>query len=110
MRTSSEDTALSLLQEAAPAFVCTRSVATAYPHIAQHAAAGTDLNNVVAAADFAVAETGSVGINEPADDRGRCFLAERLWLLVPESALVPSLDEALQRIGERCSEARRTPF
>jgi L-lactate dehydrogenase complex protein LldG len=99
MRTSSEETAASLLQEAAPDFECTHSVAVRYSLIAQSAATGTDLKNVVAAAEFAVAETGSVAINEPAEDRGNCFLAERLWLLVPESALVASLDEALRRIG-----------
>lgn len=99
MRTPSEEAAASLLQEAASAFVCTHSVSARYPRIAQSAATETDLKNVVAAAEFAVAETGSVGVNEPADDRGRCFLAERLWLLVPESALVASLDDALQRIG-----------
>jgi L-lactate dehydrogenase complex protein LldG len=57
-------------------------------------------SEVVAAAEFAVAETGSVALNEPPDDRGRCFLAERLWLIVPERELVASLDEALTRIGQ----------
>ncbi len=43
-------------------------------------------------------ETGSVALDEPATDRATCFLAERLWLLVPERELLSTLDEALERI------------
>ena len=101
MRTSSQDTAVGLLLEAAPSFVVTKSVATRFPRLARHGTAATAQvsSEVVAAGQFAVAETGSVALNEPADDRGRCFLAERLWLLVREADLVPSLDDALERIG-----------
>jgi len=99
MRASSQDTAVNLLREATSGYVCTRSATVRFPSVAAFAAA-EGLENVAAAAEFAVAETGSVAINEPADDRGRCFLAERLWLLVPERALVPDLDVALQRIGD----------
>jgi L-lactate dehydrogenase complex protein LldG len=102
MRTSSQATAASLLREAAGAYVCTDSARTRFPRVA--AAATTPgaepAQEVVTAAEFAVAETGSVAINEPADDRGRCFLSERLWLLVNENALVPTLDVAMRRIGE----------
>ena len=99
LRTSSQETAASLLREAAPGYLCTLSVAAQFPRVAvQHLTEAAP--DVVAAAEFAVAETGSVAINEPADDRGKCFLAERLWLLVPETALVPTLDAGLQRIGE----------
>jgi L-lactate dehydrogenase complex protein LldG len=99
MRTSSQETAASLLREAAPGYLCTSSVATRFPRVAvSHLL--EPASDVVAAAEFAVAETGSVAIHEPADDRGKCFLAERLWLLVPENALVPTLDAALLRINE----------
>ena len=47
---------------------------------------------------FAVAETGSVAVALARDERGRCLLAERLWLLVPADDLVPTLDVALERI------------
>ena len=104
MRTSSQETAASLLQEAAPGYVCTASAAARFPRVAKTAsrADATEATSpeVVAAAEFAVAETGSVAVNEPAQDRGRCFLAERLWLLVPEQQLVATLDHALNRVGE----------
>ena len=47
---------------------------------------------------FAVAETGSVAVALSRDERGRCLLAERLWLLVPADQVVPTLDLALERI------------
>ena len=102
MRTSNQDTAVSLLREAAPGYVCTASITSRFPRVAA-AATGSlaeAATEVVAAAEFAIAETGSVGLNEPTDDRGRCFLAERLWLLVSERALVATLDESLRRIGD----------
>jgi L-lactate dehydrogenase complex protein LldG len=108
MRTSSQETAAGLLLEAAPGYVCTRSVASRFPRIAQ--ASSASAQEVVALGEFAVAETGSVAVNEPADDRGRCFLAERLWLLVSESALVPDLDTALQRIGQLIREGAKHPL
>jgi L-lactate dehydrogenase complex protein LldG len=98
VRAASDASAAALLLEATAGYACTRSAAARFPSVAAKAspAAGGE---VVAAAEFAVLETGSVAVNEPADDRGRCFLAERLWLLVGEHALVPDLDVALQRIG-----------
>jgi L-lactate dehydrogenase complex protein LldG len=101
MRTSSQETAASLLREATSGYVCTASAAAKFPLVAANAAPLSNVaDEVVAAAEFGVAETGSVAVNEPAPDRGTCFLAERLWLLVPERALVATLDEALARIGE----------
>jgi L-lactate dehydrogenase complex protein LldG len=98
MRTSSAETATTLLREATVGFTCTASAAARFPAVAEKASDNGE--EVVAAAEFAVAETGSVALNEPPDDRGRCFLAERLWLLVPERDLVATLDEALSKIGQ----------
>ena len=39
-----------------------------------------------------------MAVDEPRADRGQCFLAERLWLLVPQQEIVPTLDVAMQRI------------
>jgi L-lactate dehydrogenase complex protein LldG len=112
MRTSSQETAASLLRETARTYVCTQSARSRFPRLAAHAAnpGSTPAAEVATAAEFAVAETGSVAINEPADDRGRCFLAERLWLLVPERSLVASLDEALRRIGELIRQGAHHPL
>lgn len=112
MRTSSQETAISLLLEAAPSYAATRSVELKFPRVAQHAQAPRTgpRAEVVAAAEFAVAETGSVAVNEPAEDRGRCFLAERLWLLVRESDLVPGLDQALERLGQLIRQGANHPL
>lgn len=57
-------------------------------------------SEVVTAAAFAVAETGSVGLVEAtATDRAACLLAERLWLLVPADQIEPTLEAALARIA-----------
>jgi L-lactate utilization protein LutC len=109
MRTSSQETAVSLLLEAAPNYACTRSVAARFPRVAERAS-GPDAAEVVAAGEFAIAETGSVAVNEPADDRGRCFLAERLWLLVAETALLPDLESGLQRLGELIRTGAKHPL
>jgi L-lactate utilization protein LutC len=61
-------------------------------------AVGHEVGDESAIGLFAVAETGSVGVALPRDERGRCLLAERLWLLVPAADLVPTLDRALERI------------
>ena len=116
MRTASEDTAVGLLRETASQFVCTASAARAFSriaehathpaehatHPAEHATQTTDgpAREVVAAGTFAVAESGSVAVNEARADRGMCFLAERLWLLVPVHENEPSIDEALMRLRE----------
>ena len=102
MRTSSEETAVSLLRETAREFACTASVARRFSQIAEHGSRESDgpATEVVAAGEFAVSETGSVAVDEPRSDRGMCFLAERLWLLVPEGEIVPSIDAAMLRMRE----------
>jgi L-lactate dehydrogenase complex protein LldG len=102
MRTPSDETAAALLREMTGSYAGTRSLTRKFPRVAQAAAdaASEPAAEVVAPAEFAIAETGSVALNEPADDRSRCFLAERLWLLVPEAGLVPNLETGLQRIGD----------
>ncbi|HEY8807151.1 MAG TPA: LUD domain-containing protein [Candidatus Limnocylindria bacterium] len=47
---------------------------------------------------FAIAETGSVAVSWPRDERGRALLSERLYLLVPKDEIVPTLDAALARV------------
>src|SRR5438445_5871160 len=106
MRTASEDTARGLLRGTAREFACTTSVARRFPRLAEHATRptgrATDMpaTEVVGAGEFAVAETGSVAVDEARSDRGMCFLAERLWLLVPEREMVPNLDAAMLRMRE----------
>ena len=104
MRTASHATAGALLREATSAFTCTRSAAQRFPQLARrasrHKAGERPAAEVVTVGEFGVAETGSVAINEPAIDRGKCFLAERLWVLVPEGAIVPTLDMAMQRLRD----------
>jgi L-lactate dehydrogenase complex protein LldG len=54
---------------------------------------------VVTAGAFAIAETGSVAVTAPAAARAACLLAERLWLLVSASDIVPTLDAAVARVA-----------
>jgi L-lactate dehydrogenase complex protein LldG len=67
---------------------------------------GHDQGDHVAEGLFAVAETGSVAVSWPRDERGRALLAERLFLLVPRDQLVPTLDDALARIEALVSDGR----
>ncbi len=60
--------------------------------------AGRESGDRVADGLFAVAETGSVAVAWPREERGQALLADRLWLLVPASEIVATLDEALARI------------
>ena len=62
---------------------------------------------VVAAGVLAVAETGSVLLCEGSQDRGACFLAEHLWLLVPADQIVATLDAAIERLGALIREGAR---
>jgi L-lactate dehydrogenase complex protein LldG len=55
---------------------------------------------------FAVAETGSVAVALSRAERGEALLSDRLWLLVPGSAVVPTLDDALARIAALVREGR----
>ncbi|TMF05341.1 MAG: hypothetical protein E6I52_02740 [Chloroflexi bacterium] len=100
IRTASEETAARLLADATTEFACTASAARRFPRLAAAAKSSNHepAREVVAPGEFAVAETGSVAVDEPRADRGQCFLAERLWLLVPQQEIVPTLDVAMQRI------------
>src|SRR5947207_10810072 len=100
MRTTSAETAATLLHEATSDFVCTASVGREFPRVTPriqpqpaHTAGATPdpagpPAEVVAVGAFGVAETGSIALDEPAADRGVCFLAERLWILVKERDIV----------------------
>ena len=81
----------------------TRTLAERFPDVAARCAPLPDgdaaASVVVAAGVLAVAETGSVLICEGARDRGACFLAEHLWLLVPADQVLPTLHAALERLG-----------
>jgi len=95
--------------------VCTADCAAQYPEVTGKvmqttANAGDDAGpsggtratpapEVIGVARFAVAETGSVVLATSNDDRAACFLADRLWLLLSEEAIVPTLDEALSRVA-----------
>jgi L-lactate dehydrogenase complex protein LldG len=60
----------------------------------------------VAEALFAVAETGSVAVAWPRDERGAALLAERLFLFVGADTIVATLDEALARIEALVRDGR----
>ena len=101
MRAASPEAAVELLRETAGEFACTANVGERYPEIAAHSTSTqTQTAELVVPGELAVAETGSVLLDQPAHDRGRCFLSERLWLLVSESDIVPNLDAALARITD----------
>lgn len=73
-------------------------VTTAGDGSAARGAAGREATDRVAEGLFAVAETGSVAVALPRAERRLALLADRLWLLVPASDIVPTLDDALARI------------
>jgi L-lactate dehydrogenase complex protein LldG len=122
MRTTSPDTVAALLREATSDFVCTASVKRRFPKLVRRAPrkrakasvlpaeATTPAVEVVALGEYAVAETGSIALNEPAADRGACFLAERLWILVAEREIVPTLDLGLQRMRDLVRAGARHPL
>jgi L-lactate dehydrogenase complex protein LldG len=68
--------------------------------------AGHESGDRVAEGLFAVAETGSVAVALPREERGQSLLAERLWLLVPASDIVATLDDALARIAALVRDGR----
>ena len=70
------------------------------------AGAGHDPGDRIADGLFAVAETGSVAVSLPRGERGEALLSDRLWLLVPASELVPTLDDALARIEALVRDGR----
>lgn len=81
-------------------------VTTAPDATSARAAAGRADGDVVVEGLFAVAETGSVAVAMPRAERGAALLSERLWLLVPASELVPTLDDALARIEALVRDGR----
>jgi L-lactate dehydrogenase complex protein LldG len=105
LRAESETAAADILPGAASAVGCTGTLAEQFPAVAERCAgrvrAGAPTTTDVAAAGHvAVAETGSVLVAETDADRGECFLAEHLWLLVSADNIVASLDEALGQIRQ----------
>ncbi len=107
---SAEDAA-ELLSQTATGVAFTAGVAERFPGVAERCDVAASREHprpdVVGAAGFAIAETGSVLLQESRADRAACFLAERLWLLVPQEQIVPTLDDALARIAERVREGAR---
>jgi L-lactate dehydrogenase complex protein LldG len=97
------EAAAALVAPAAPTAVFTRTLAERFPAVATRCAGPASAGgapDVAAAGLFAVAETGSVAVREASrDDRGACWLAERLWLLVAAGDVEPSLDGALARVA-----------
>jgi len=75
-------------------------VTTAPDDASARSAAGHAEGDHIAEGLFAVAETGSVAVALPRAERGAALLSERLWLLVPASELVPTLDAALARVED----------
>jgi L-lactate dehydrogenase complex protein LldG len=73
---------------------------------AARAAAGHGETDRIVDGVFAVAETGSVAVALPRRERGEALLSDRLWLLVPGSELVPTLDDALARIESLVRDGR----
>jgi L-lactate dehydrogenase complex protein LldG len=114
MRTASQETAAALLGEATGGFSCTASAAKRFPKLARRASRQKVVDSppteVVAMGEFAVAETGSVALSEPALDRGQCFLAERLCVLVAEREIVPTLDLGMQRLRDLVRAGARHPL
>jgi L-lactate dehydrogenase complex protein LldG len=102
---ATETTAADVILRAAGAPACTGTLAERFPGVAERCAGRATAGeptatDVVAAVPLAVAETGSVVLAETDTDRGACFLAEHLWLLVAADQIVPSLDAALERVRQ----------
>lgn len=80
----------------------TTSLAKRWPELAvsphRPAERNTPAPDVLAAPQFGIAETGSLLVRESNVDRGACFLAERLWLVVGRADIRQSLDEALAEV------------
>jgi L-lactate dehydrogenase complex protein LldG len=115
LRTASQTAAITLLLEAQVTTLAhTASVAERFPDVATEAGArverGAEVpSDVLAVGRGAIAETGSVILDEPDADRAACFLAERLWLLVPSEEIVPTLDDGIQRIRALIQNGARHP-
>jgi L-lactate dehydrogenase complex protein LldG len=115
LRAASQTAATTLLHEAQVTRLAhTASVAERFPDLATEAGArverGADVPpDVIAMGQAGIAETGSVILDEPDADRAACFLAERLWLLVPSEEIVATLDDGLQRIRALIERGARHP-
>jgi L-lactate dehydrogenase complex protein LldG len=114
MRTASQETAGALLREATSGFTCTTNAAKRFPKLARRASRrkveDSPAAEVVSVGEYAVAETGSIALNEPALDRGKCFLAERLWVLVAERDIVSTLDLGMARVRDLVRAGSRHPL
>jgi len=113
VRAASPHAAAKLLTETDSGVVATARVAARFPGAVRGmrlVESAEPVAAVVAAAEFGVAETGSVALNEPRLDRGACFLAEPLWLLVPADQIVPSLDVAMERLRDLVQQGARHPL
>jgi L-lactate dehydrogenase complex protein LldG len=92
LRATGQTGALKLLHETGIERVAhTTSVAERFPDVAAQAGAGVQDAREVPPDVLALGRS-------PDADRAACFLAERVWLLVPSDAIVPTLDDGLQRI------------
>jgi L-lactate dehydrogenase complex protein LldG len=115
LRAASQTAAMTLLHEAQVTHLAhTASLAALFPEVATAAGArverGTEVpSDVIAVGRAGIAETGSVILDEPDADRAACFLAERLWLLVPSDEIVPTLDDGLRRIRGLIEHGARHP-
>jgi L-lactate dehydrogenase complex protein LldG len=104
LRAANQPAAVALLREAGVTNVAhTVSLAERFPELAAQTGARVErttdpAQEVVAAGRAAIAETGSVILDEPDVDRAACFLAERLWLLIPADQIVPTLEAGLERL------------
>jgi L-lactate dehydrogenase complex protein LldG len=103
-RMQDEQSAAELVLATAPRALFTHRLALQRTIMAERLAGPVSVRepiaaDVVGAAELAIAETGPVLVGETDDlDRGACFLADRLWLLVAANTIVPTLDMALDRI------------
>jgi L-lactate dehydrogenase complex protein LldG len=100
-----EAAAADVILRAASTPLCTGLLAERFPSVARRCAGRVAAReptsaDVVGAASLAVAETGSVLLVETDADRGACFLADHLWLLVAADQIVPGLDAALARVRQ----------
>ncbi|MCA1644590.1 MAG: LUD domain-containing protein [Chloroflexi bacterium] len=114
MRTASPATAAVLLREATTDLRCTPNAERRFPELAaaqtHQSPAADPATDVVALGEYAIAETGSIVLDEPAPGRGACFLAERLWLLIAEREIVPTLDLGMVRMRELVRAGSRHPL
>jgi L-lactate dehydrogenase complex protein LldG len=92
-----------LARSAAGRLTCTGGLAKRLPGIVERCepldGAASVAAEVVTIGVLAVAETGSVLVRETNRDRGACFLADHLWIVVPADQIAASLDEAFERLS-----------